>query len=773
MVALSKSRLLLVYVIASASIVGAITLLQYLRYNLFGTDLLLGWDSPRYVWAANEVMTKGSLSLIQFSNYPHLYIQLLAILGYVTGSAVIIERILPLVFSTLLIYANARITHKITKNVHIAGLAAILTAISINTLRLFADLHRNLMVLSLSFTSFLLISNFIDQSPFNKKSLLNKTYPAIIALFFVIAATQVETFVVLALTTILTGVLSRDWKKLVALTLPPTIPVAALLIIFPQLPQKYISQLGLFTRDLYFSEAILWTGGSWVLFGFLTAGATYTFYHAVKRRDTLASAIFSWAVVTSLLFILIIQRTIPLSAEYAVRALFILPVPVLFASAVSASVNVFKDVFFEIAVSSSTKIRVLRISFEHAIPMLIVSILVASSAATMYQHYDEFMTPYITKPGYDKIQAASVYLCQNGYSKPLVLVHGENANWFGQLYSSYLGAKIGSHYYYRADLNSLLHFSIGKSQSYQKAAFACPILLITPFLYDKEIPYCITQYHIGQGIYIIPPGSLISYEVDYGPAVTVTAGDGLREIRSEFLYVDQNDPSLVVLRVAITGHTSYTFEDYPLDWVFLKLEQGGALSYPERDPRRFDGGQAIEGNDPAESTQDWSTSQTASIRIETSPAKEGQANLKVEGFTDSWGNLGARYNPMETWDLNPHSSLAVWAKANENAPFSITLTDTAGNTRTYWDIKPDEASATTQWKRFTVSLNEYTSQNGNFEPSKVDSVDFYIYSNPGRKVTLCVDDPVIDDLFSTERAIYKARVSVKDLIIAYFAVKID
>ncbi len=773
MVTLAKSRLLLIYVIASATLLGAITLLQYLNYDLIGTDLLLGWDSPRYVWAANDVITKGPLNLIRYGDYPHLYVQLLAILGYITGNVAIIERILPIIFGTLLIYANAKITHKITKNIHIAGLAAILTALSINTLRLYADLHRNLMVLSLSFTSFLLISNIIDQTPFTKRSLLNKSYPAIIAIFLLIAATQLETFVVLALTTILVGILSRNWKKLAALTLPPTIPAATLLAIFPQLPLRYLNQFGQFTRELYLDEILLWTGGSWILFGLLTAGATYTFYHAIKRKDTLASAVFSWTAIASLLFILTMQRTIPLSAEYAVRTLFILPISVLLASAVSASVNLLRDVFFEIALSSPTKMHVLRISLKQVIPIFIVSILVASSAATVYQHYDEFMTPYITRPGYDKIQAASDFLTRNGLSKPLILVYGENAYWFGQLYSSYLGAEIGSHYRYKGDLNSLLHFSTGANQSYVKAAYACPILLITPYLYDKEIPYCMTQYHIGQGIYIIPPGSPISYEIDYGPAVTVTASDGIKEIRSEYLYVDQDDPSLAVLRVAITGHTSYTFENYPQNWIFLKLEQNGALSHPEKDPRRFDGAMAIEGNDPAESTQDWSTSQTATTGIETSTAQEGQANLKLEGFTDSWGNLGARYNPQGTWDLSHKSTLAVWAKANENTPFSMTLTDADGDTRTYWDIKPDETSATTQWKRFSINLNDYTSQNGSFDLTKTDSADFYIYSNPGRKMTLWIDDPIVDDVLSTEQAIYKARVFYSDLIVAYFSVRID
>jgi len=228
-----------------------------------------------------------------------------------------------------------------------------------------------------------------------------------------------------------------------------------------------------------------------------------------------------------------------------------------------------------------------------------------------------------------------------------------------------------------------------------------------------------------------------------------------------------------VLRVAAKGHTSYTFENYPQDWAFLKLEQGGALSYPEKDPRRFDGAKAIEGNDPAESTQDWSTSQTGTISIDNSPAKEGQANLRVEGFTDSWGNLGARYNPQGTWDLSNQFSLAVWAKANENTPFSMSLTDSSGNTRTFWDIKPDETSATTQWKRFTINLNNYTSQNGDLDLTKIDSTDFYIYSNPGKQMTLWIDDPTIDTTLPNEQTIYKARVLEKDLIVAYFALRIS
>jgi hypothetical protein len=196
------------------------------------------------------------------------------------------------------------------------------------------------------------------------------------------------------------------------------------------------------------------------------------------------------------------------------------------------------------------------------------------------------------------------------------------------------------------------------------------------------------------------------------------------------------------------------------------------LSFPEENPRRFDGRPAAEGNDPAESTQNWSTSQAGTVSVENSFAKEGEASLRIEGLTDSWGNLGARYNVQGTWDLTNQFSLAVWAKANENTPFSMSLTDSAGNTRTYWNIQPDGASATTQWKRFTVNLNEYTGQSGDFDLSKVDSVDFYIYSSPGRKMTLWIDDPIIDDALTLGRDICKARVLQEDKVTLYFLARL-
>ncbi len=765
-----KSRLLIIYVTIAIAIITTISVLQYNRYSLYGTNLLLGWDSSRYVWVAQEIITKGPVYTTSIRSYPHFYIQLLAFLGYVAGNIAIVERILPLVFCTLLIFANAKITLKITKNIHIAGLAAILTSLSINTLRLFADLNRNLMALSLGFTAFLLISNFIDQKTINKKSLRSKTYLSIMALFLIIAGTQFETFFVLAISIILLGVSTRNAKKLTALTLIPAIPTAVLLAMFPNLPQIYLKQIGFARPELTLGEILLWSGGSWLLLSFLTAGAIYLSYRAIRQRNTMASIIFFYTAVITAAVILTTQKIIPINAEYALRALFILPIPLLFASAIHASATLLKGVFIEIGVSSPAKRRALKISVKHVAVTTIVLILIASSTTTTFQHYNEFLTPYIPEIGYQKITTAIQYLKENSLRKPIVVLYGEHASWFSDLYNNYIGAEIGEHYNYHGNINNLLYIRTDRPQS---TRFLVPILIITPYLYDKEIPYYITPYHISQGVYIIPPNSTINQITDFGPSVAMTTDLDIQEIKSEYIYADQNDPATIVLRVTTKGYTTYTLENYPQNWAFLKLEQGDALSFRENNPQRFNGTKAIEGNDPTESIQYWSTLQAATISIISSSGKEGYANMRIDGTTDSWGNLGARYNAPGTWNLTSQSSMAVWARANEETTFSIGLTDSAGNTRTYWNIQPDGSSATPQWKRFVVSLNSYHSQSPDFDLSKVDSVDFYVYSTSGRTMTLWIDDPVIDNVSPTSRTVHKARVLQKDPIIVYFTVKMN
>jgi hypothetical protein len=174
---------------------------------------------------------------------------------------------------------------------------------------------------------------------------------------------------------------------------------------------------------------------------------------------------------------------------------------------------------------------------------------------------------------------------------------------------------------------------------------------------------------------------------------------------------------------------------------------------------------------------DWSSpwpEQDATLEIDTSTKKEGYASLKITGKTDSWGSLGVRYDSPGTWNLTGYSTISVWAKSNQSAPFSISLIDANGNSRTFWSIKAGEESATTGWKRFAVNLSDYTSQTDGFNLSMVDTVNFYVWdSNTGKPISFWIDDLTVDTTLNLHSFVYKDRVPVDETVVAYFYVRME
>jgi len=98
------------YRIAASALVTLTMLIQSYKYEIFGTTLLLGWDSPAYVWMAKYVIDRGPLNMVHMWSYPNLYVHLLAFFGYLTGNLVMIERILPILFGFILIRVKETFT---------------------------------------------------------------------------------------------------------------------------------------------------------------------------------------------------------------------------------------------------------------------------------------------------------------------------------------------------------------------------------------------------------------------------------------------------------------------------------------------------------------------------------------------------------------------------------------------------------------------------------------------------------------------------------------
>jgi hypothetical protein len=802
-----NNRFCIGYVALSSFLLVLIVVLQSYRHNIFGTRLLLGWDSSGYVWEAQDLIRYGPVYMMIQWNFPQLYLHLLAFLGYVSGNAIMAERALPLLFGFLLIYADYQVTLKITNNVHFAGLAAVLTVFSLNFLRLLADLHRNLMALSLAMISFLLVYNLE-----NKGAFLNRKYLVLIVLLSVISGTHFETFFVLFLALVLYGFLTKNWKNIVMLTLACMIPVAILILFFPGYFFGYASAVFFSTRVMTLNDFALWTGGSWILSGFFIIAAFCLFRRSIQQRDKLVLLLLSYFLVIASLIVLVVS-THALPVDFAIRVMLLLPIPILSALAVQTLARSFDNVSIDLKAFSAKTKHMFKISLRRLLLLVLVPILIASSVIASFQYIDVFLIPYVPLSGYGKLLTASEFLRNNGFSQPVVVYYGYPAIWHTNLYRNYLGDELGEHFSYYGSIENLFHLipsepilkgdpSLMETERYFSTLYynelvgnwsglipttyshrsyitsveilmSHPILIITPEFYNDEVPYYIRPFHIGEGIYIIPPNSLLNTgEVVYGPSVSVYRDGAIDSIRSEYLYADSIDPSLIILRVnGSSGYDSYNFTGIPSDWIFIKIEQGGDLSFPEKDPKRLNSAPALSGNDPADSAEGWISPQAGEIYADPNTKKEGFASLKVVGTTDSWGTLGVRYNLTETQDLSRYAVIAVWAKSTEETAFCITLHDSSYETRTYWGIQVDGSSVTTQWKRFVVDLRNYTQQTPNFDITAVDFIDLYVSSSPGKETSLLIDDLIVDNMPESRIAVYKARVLVDDIVILYLAVR--
>lgn len=788
---------------ASLVTLTSIVVLQFFRHNMLGTGLLLGWDSSGYVWAAENIVRYGSVFMIQHWGFPNLYIQLLAFLGYLSGNFTLTETILPLIFAALLVYASSQCIREITGSVYAACLNVFLTTLSINTLRLWSDLHRNLMALSLSFVVMLWFSRSRDE-----KLALEKRYLAITAAFFVIAITHFETYVFLTATLLLYTIFAREYRKVVSWILPAAIPSA---VVVPMLLSKaFFSSWGsefAIGNQLRLDEIFQWLGGSAFLFVFLVLGVIYLLYRSVKHGNVLSRLMLLWVIITIGLAFLIESGILLLSHEVSFRLLLTVPVSLLLSLSAVAVVNETRNTKLNLRIFSTKKNYPLALSLRK-IAVVLVLLLMVNTAFVAIQNIDVYLTPYVPNPAYTKIVEAKNYLNSNQLRTPVVVFYGEPAIWYGWLFRTYIGAELGEHFAYYGEFDKLLNFApLDNGDQTERALSNAwynemlgrygtmwphsssitsiddlrshPVIVISPDLYYGRIPYYMKPFHIGQGIYVIPPDTLTkTNETLYGPSVTLLRNGISSQTRSEYLNIDPNDPSIVYVMVeALPGYESFEVTNFPSNWVFYSLTQGGDLSFPEENPIRPDGNPAIFGNDPTEKLDAWiPVAINGTILSDVSMVKEGTSCLEVSGAFDSWGNLGVLYDSTGVLDLTQSNSLAVWAKSSEAGAFSVDLIDVNGNARTYWSLTAsDGSSSSSDWRRFVIRLDQFSSERGTFDLNAVDKIFFYVWNDKGqgKSISLWIDDLTLDNLGNFDTYVRKGRVLPNEGVIFYFREKQD
>jgi hypothetical protein len=805
----------LAYFAASASFLIIVIAISYWLHGMFSSEssgLLLGWDTPAYAWQANYILVHGPLDAIIKYNYPQFYVLLFSGVAYIVGDTVLVARTLPIFIGLLLIFANMSIVQKLTNNSHAAGLSGLLTVASFSFLRILSDLQRNLFAYALA-----LLVLYLVPEVHSARKIISRYCLSFFLLLPLVAVTHFETYLVLAFSLMLTGILSMKKRDIMLFFIGPILPAAVLISIFPQFFLGYAGMVDPYATipPLTFGELATYSGGSALHLIFLVVAGIFLLAKVIRRENLLAIAIFSWSATITFLVVTTTLGQI-LSVDFARRAFLLLPFPILLALTPVVIINsLTADKSFGVRlISRGRNLFQLTTSqlrkYSKFLGILVASYTLASSALlSITIAPNVFLTPYVSQPTIQKIQQATEILKGLNLQEPVVIFKGDPSIWFASLDRNYVGAYFGDHFAYYGSIENLLQL-LRSEPSFSDPSLAIserrlsywyydemlgtkrffspmydhddpikdfatlrqhPILIITPELYNDNIPFYFRPFYFKNGIYLVPPDTLRNVTITYGPSLDVMIDDLPMTIRSEYVGMPPDDPSLVLVRLNLpAGYHSYELRQIPSEWVFARLEQGGALSFPDVDPHRLNGVRADFMNDPADSTAYWSVTPTSTGEetLDVLERKEGYASLKIAGTTDEWGNLGLRYDPPDPMDLTDYQNILLWIKTEELSTFSIYMQGQSDSYRLFYGLKEAGEGPTSDWKRFIVHLGNYTGQRGSFDLGGIDYVDFFISSKAGRNLAFWIDDVVVDSSFDLNDGILKTRVLTSDDVTVFF-----
>jgi hypothetical protein len=506
--------------------------------------MLGGWDTPFYAWHAKIVIQYGPWYLMQLQSYTNLYTELLALVGFISGSVVLTQRILPIVLGMLAILFFMTISYKISKSVKVAGLTAILTPLTVGTLHLISEYHRNQMAYLLGLFTFLLLA------PESSGTVSNRRYLIFFLLSLASATTGFETFALFSLTLILVAIIVKDWKRLIFLLSSSLLVTGILLLVFPNYLDVYYFQSAPKSvsakTNLSFEYVVFWTIGSWILLPVAFLGLI-SLYRAARRKETRSVSLPVFVLFTVLLLtsiVLIVTGDTELN-RLAGRGILLLPIPIILALGVEPMVKAVRRLAKKIT-QEETNERTLtykdRKRTSSKIAVLLSVMMIMSLAYTSYEALKIIMVPFVSVSGYSKIVAVRPYL-QNYTEAPIFMFNGSSL-WNSDLYRAYIGIEIGEHLAYFGDLKNMVELrptvfqfpggpegafagQIANATSvryledmlgdkkyliYPQKAFVKnssdlrlhPLVYIAPELWDAPVPSYVKEFKVADDIYVVP-----------------------------------------------------------------------------------------------------------------------------------------------------------------------------------------------------------------------------------------------------------------------------
>ncbi len=700
--------LFIVYYSAGVILLSVIIYWSYFRLGLLNTNIVLGgWDAPFYLWQAETVLRNGPIYFMNRITYPMLYPQLLAGLGTLVGNLLLVARVLPEVMGATLLGMYSFFSYKISRNIHVAGLTAILTAVSPAFIWIVGEYHRTNLALVFAWAAFVLVIDG-DWPNSGRKQLV------MLLLFFLAAFTEFEVFAVMGLTLLLFSVVKRNKKSFILFGVFSLLPIVSLLLMFPQFYSVHYlnleSESYVIQRPWIYQDLAFWGLGSVGLLPLALLGC-YPIARGINRAaspERILLTLFSLILVVPALAVS--QTTLN---GLGIRAILVIPTPLFLASGISYSTSWIarhsrKSLstniggFFSV-LGRIDRRRLLGVSLS---ALVVFSLVVSTVAAT-----DIEMVPFYKTSAISKIQLVGQYLNANALAVPVFAFAGSSL-WSADEYRAYIGSEIGDHLAYFGDISNLVEFRptlshlaypAGNIANFTSVKFLRdllgdrgyliyfqsesvrtladllkrPLVILAPELYDAPVPFYALPFAIGDGTYVIPSLKLVADQIS--PSMTLQSQRGVETIDG---YVNG---STVTLNFG-TGSSWYRLTGFTNNFVLSELAQGGAKSFPENAPRRPNGDPAAFGNDVSENVQYWQVPE-ATFTVDNSNMKEGAGSLSIIGRTDAWGNVWATYTPPFQMNLSGYDTLSFWGSLNlGNAQWVVVLRDSSGAQASYWNV---------------------------------------------------------------------------------------
>ena len=513
-----------------------LVLFSLIQYSSYSFDLFLGWDTSTYVWWAELFRNEGTSFIVQ-NSYPNLYVVILTGFGTLVGQVSLAEKILPFIVALPLAYACYRLTLDITSDKTLGYVAALVGGLTINTLRLESDLHRNLLSFAVSMVLGALVSAQLRNPKFSFRNQWKRVFLVWLPLLALVAYTQLETYLVLSISLIMLFAYTR--KRLLTLegTLLVALPVIISLPLISPFLLSYSGSVGLIGLGSQppisiITEAFLYLGGFAVVW---TIAGLVLILEKARAGSQSALFVLMWLGTLALLFPVATLIGLPYD-----RFLYVVPIPIIVASGAKEVLNI-GSVLSRVGWLRThvTKIRVKTLwknLFPTALGLLLIALLVTSSTS------GSFLRPYVSQQDVDRLDQVASLVQQYGYSQPILVMYGPVASDLNTIYRAYFGIEIPNNFAYYGKLQYLFtlpepssvytwqfdpSFELATSTRYRtelltklgsaSAISSHAIIIAGANIYDRPLSETfLTQYETapGSGIYIIPPNQLTANQTN-------------------------------------------------------------------------------------------------------------------------------------------------------------------------------------------------------------------------------------------------------------------